>query len=102
MEQNLVSVINIPTYNRAHLVGKAIDSVLSQDHDAVEVLVVDDGSKDETEAFMARTYGDNPKVRYLRKPNGGVASARNLGLREAKGAFIGLLDADDEWLPGQA
>jgi glycosyltransferase involved in cell wall biosynthesis len=100
MDQSLVSVI-IPTYNRAHLVGKAIESVLSQDHDAVEVLVVDDGSKDETEAFMARTYGDNPKVRYLRKPNGGVASARNLGLREAKGAFIGLLDADDEWLPNK-
>jgi glycosyltransferase involved in cell wall biosynthesis len=95
-----VSVI-IPTYNRARLVGTAIESALAQDYPQIEVLVIDDGSSDGTREMMARAYGGNPKVRYLPKTNGGVSSARNLGIRESRGEFVALLDADDTWLPGK-
>ena len=91
----LVSVV-IPTYNRASIIGRAIDSVLSQQYRAVEVIVVDDGSTDGTEDLV-RKY--DSRVRYVRQPNAGVSAARNLGLRETKGEFIALLDSDDEWLP---
>ncbi len=95
-----MSVI-IPTYDRARLVGAAVESVLAQDYPDVEVLVVDDGSKDDTRELMTKAYGTNPKVRCLSKPNGGVSSARNLGIRESRGEFIAFLDADDTWLPGK-
>ncbi len=98
--RGLVSVI-IPTYNRAKLVGAAVESVLAQDYRDVEVLVINDGSTDETASVMAKTYGSNPKVRCIPKANGGVSSARNLGLRESRGEFIAFLDADDVWLPGK-
>jgi glycosyltransferase involved in cell wall biosynthesis len=91
----LVSVV-IPTYNRVSIVGRAIDSVLSQHYRAVEVIVVDDGSTDGTEDLV-RKY--DSRVRYVRQSNAGVSAARNLGLRETKGEFIALLDSDDEWLP---
>ncbi len=96
----LVSVI-IPTYNRARLVGSAVESALSQDYPKTEILVIDDGSSDGTREMMARAYGANPKVRYLPKANGGVSSARNLGIRESRGEYVALLDADDAWLPGK-
>jgi len=93
-----VSVV-IPTYNRAHLLPRALASVLSQEG-VLEVLVVDDGSSDDTEAVV-KGFGD-PRLRYLRQPrNLGAAAARNRGLREARGEFIALLDSDDEWLPGK-
>jgi glycosyltransferase involved in cell wall biosynthesis len=91
----LVSVI-IPTYNRAYIVGKAIDSVLRQTYANVEVVVVDDGSTDGT-ADLLRRY--DHRVRYLAQKNAGVSAARNTGLRAARGEFIALLDSDDEWLP---
>jgi glycosyltransferase involved in cell wall biosynthesis len=103
-ERGLLSVV-IPSYNRARLVGDAIDSVMTQTWPHVEAIVVDDGSTDDTEAavvpWVAR-YGD--RVRYIRKPNGGVASARNVGFVAARGEFIALLDSDDVWHPwkGQA
>jgi len=100
MNDGLVSVI-IPTYNRSHIVCSAIDSVIAQDYPEIEILVIDDGSTDDTREVMARIYGDNPKVRYLPKRNGGVSSARNLGIRESRGEFIAFLDADDTWLPGK-
>ena len=90
-----VSVV-IPAYNRASLVGQAIDSALAQTFTDREIVVVDDGSTDGTAAAV-ETYGD--RVRLVRKPNGGEASARNAGIREAKGTWIAFLDSDDLWEP---
>lgn len=100
MTEGLVSVV-IPTYNRVGLVGAAVESALAQDRADLEILVVDDGSKDGTREMMARVYGGNPRVRCLSKANGGVSTARNLGIRESRGEFVAFLDADDVWLPGK-
>jgi glycosyltransferase involved in cell wall biosynthesis len=97
-EAGLLSVV-LPTYQRAYIVGRAIESVLAQTHRPVEVVVVDDGSTDDTRAVVKR-YG--PEVRYIHQTNGGVSRARNTGLRAARGEFIGLLDSDDVWLPWKA
>ena len=91
----VVSVI-IPTYNCSPLLGGAIRSVLDQTVSDYEILVIDDGSTDETAAVVER-YGE--RVRYLRQENRGVAAARNLGIRSAKGEFVAFLDADDLWKP---
>ncbi|HXE79727.1 MAG TPA: glycosyltransferase family A protein [Vicinamibacterales bacterium] len=92
-----VTVI-LPTYNRAHLLRRAVDSALAQTFDDFELLIVDDGSTDETSA-VARSFTD-ARVRYLRQPrNAGVSAARNRGLREARADLIAFLDSDDEWLP---
>lgn len=91
----LVSVI-IPTFNRADVICNAVDSVLSQTYAPVELIVVDDGSTDNTPDLL-RQYGAD--VHYIRKPNGGVADARNVGFQHAKGAYIAYLDSDDCWLP---
>jgi glycosyltransferase involved in cell wall biosynthesis len=90
----------IDTYNYARFIGNAIESVLAQDFppEQMEVLVVDDGSTDNTREVVAR-FG--ARVRYLHKPNGGQASALNLGFAEARGEYVALLDADDVWLPGK-
>lgn len=92
---DLVSAV-IPTYNRAYIVGRAIESVLRQTYQPVEVVVVDDGSTDDTRQLV-ESFGE--PVRYLYKPNGGVTAARNFGLRHIRGEFVGLLDSDDEWFP---
>lgn len=90
-----VSVV-IPAYNAARYVGAAIESVLAQTAADLEAVVVDDGSKDDTESVVRR-YGT--RVRYLRQENAGVAVARNRGLAESRGHWVGFLDADDTWLP---
>jgi O-antigen biosynthesis protein len=93
----LVSAV-IPTYNRAHMVERAIASVLAQTYRPLEIIVVDDGSTDDTAARVARLSA--PEVRYHRTPsNAGASAARNLGISEARGELIGFLDVDDEWLP---
>jgi glycosyltransferase involved in cell wall biosynthesis len=97
-DRALVSVV-IPTYNRAHSLSRAVDSVLGQTHGDVEILLVDDGSKDDTPELVKERYGSERRVRYLRQENTGVSGARNHGLREATGDFVALLDSDDEWLP---
>jgi glycosyltransferase involved in cell wall biosynthesis len=88
----------IDTYNHERFLAEAIESVLAQDFPAreMEILVVDDGSTDATPQVAAR-YAD--RIRYIRKENGGQASAFNVGFSEARGEFIALLDADDVWLP---
>ena len=91
----LVSVV-IPSYNRGYILDRAIESALSQTYPHVEVIVVDDGSTDDTGAVAAR-YGS--RIRYIRKENGGVSSARNRGFAESRGEFVALLDSDDGWLP---
>jgi glycosyltransferase involved in cell wall biosynthesis len=91
-----VSVI-IPTYNRRDLVQRAIGTVLAQTRTVQEILVVDDGSTDGTGEALAAAFGD--RIRCVRQANGGVSSARNHGLRLARGRYLALLDSDDEWLP---
>ena len=94
-----VSVV-LPTYNGATrgFLGEAIDSVISQSDADFELLIVDDGSTDATEQFCAR-YLTDPRIRYVRKANGGLASARNAGIREARAELICFLDDDDVWKP---
>jgi glycosyltransferase involved in cell wall biosynthesis len=87
----------IPAYNGASTLQRAIDSVVAQGPVVSEIIVVDDGSTDET-AAVARA---NP-VRYIYQENQGVAAARNRGAREASEAFVGFLDADDEWLANKS
>ena len=91
----LVSVI-IPTYNRADLVGEAIESALRQTYPACEVIVVDDGSTDETPAVLAR-YGD--AIRRVRTANRGCAAARNTGVGLARGDYLAFVDSDDLLMP---
>ncbi|MDQ8184956.1 glycosyltransferase [Pelagicoccus sp. SDUM812002] len=94
-----VSVI-IPTYNRAQLVVRAIESVRSQSLTDIEILVIDDASTDQTEAAVAGI--EDSRIRYFRQQsNQDVSAARNRGLREARGRYIAFLDSDDEWLPGK-
>jgi glycosyltransferase involved in cell wall biosynthesis len=88
--------ITIPTFNCARFIERAIDSALAQTYADYEIVVVDDGSTDDTRQVLAR-YGD--KVRYVHQPNGGLSSARNLALAHASGELIAYLDADDIWYP---
>jgi Glycosyl transferase family 2 len=90
----LVSVV-IPCWNQAHYLGEAIESVLAQSHPRLEVVVVDDGSRDNSFEVASRY----PGVRALRQPNSGVAIARNRGLAATAGEFVAFLDADDRLLP---
>ncbi len=85
----------IPTFNRAHLLGRALDSVLAQTLPLRQIIVVDDGSTDSTAELVA----GYPGVSYLRQENRGVSAARNLGIRHCGCDWIALLDSDDEWLP---
>ncbi|MGH7719384.1 MAG: glycosyltransferase family A protein [Gemmatimonadaceae bacterium] len=91
--QPLVSCV-IPVYNGARYLGEAIDSALGQSYPAIEVLVVDDGSTDDSGA-VAAAYGE--RVRYFRQENAGPPAARNTGVREARGEVIAFLDSDDLW-----
>ena len=92
----LISVI-IPVYNGAHFLGDAVANVLSQRYDPLDIIVVDDGSTDDIAAAVARLPVE---VRYLRQDNGGAASARNRGIRDASGDLIAFLDVDDLWPDG--
>lgn len=91
----------IPTYNHADLLPRAIESVLSQADERVELIVVDDGSSDDTVAVLTKAqeqYG--PRLQVIRQANSGAAAARNTGLRASRGQHVLFLDADDELLPG--
>ena len=90
-----VSVI-VPAYNRAKLLSRALESIFAQTFNDYEVIVVDDGSKDETPEVIKQFAG---RVKYIRKENGGSASARNRGIEESKGEYIAFLDSDDTWVP---
>lgn len=86
----------IPTYNYGRFLGEAIESVLRQTYPALELIVVDDGSTDNT-PDVAGSYGN--RIRYIRTANQGVSAARNAAIALAKGDLIALLDADDRWQP---
>src|SRR5690242_16565836 len=88
----------LPAYNQGRVVGQAIDSALAQTHPDVEVVVVDDGSTDETGEVLAR-YQRQPNVKALRQPNAGLPVTRNRGLAAATGDHICFLDADDVLAP---
>lgn len=96
-EKPKVSVI-IPTYNREHLIGRAIQSVLNQTYRDFEIIVVDDGSTDNI-GEVVKSFNDE-RIRYIRhEKNKGAAAARNTGIKAAKGEYIAFQDSDDEWLP---
>jgi glycosyltransferase involved in cell wall biosynthesis len=94
-EQLLVSTI-IATYNRAYIVCEAIDSIINQTYKNVEIIVVDDGSTDDTQEKL-RKYGD--KIRYIYQNNSGPAEAWNSGIKASQGKIICFLGSDDVWLP---
>ncbi|HDY65504.1 MAG TPA: glycosyltransferase family 2 protein, partial [Phycisphaerae bacterium] len=90
-----ISVI-IPTYNRAHLLRRALSSIAAQTVGVDEIVVVDDGSTDDTRQILE---GSNQPVCYVYQPNAGAAAARNRGIEQASCQWIAFLDTDDEWLP---
>lgn len=92
-----VSII-LPTYNRAYCINRAVDSVLCQTWQGWELIVVDDGSADNTEEIMAAYAASDERVRYCRQPrNSGVSAARNEGIRQARYEYIAFQDSDDVW-----
>ena len=98
-----VSVI-IPTFNRAHLIEESVSSVLSQTFKPKEVIVVDDGSNDKTWDVLKNlgfsvSESQKKSLRYIYKENGGVSSARNIGIELSSSEYVALLDSDDQWKP---
>lgn len=96
MSKGLVSIV-IPTYNRARLLCRTLDSVLAQTHSDWEAIVIDDGSCDNTSKVIAERYSDEARIRYIYQPNEGVCSARNHGLALVQGDYVAFLDSDDTW-----
>jgi glycosyltransferase involved in cell wall biosynthesis len=88
----------IPSFNSGRFIREAVDSALAQTVMPMEVIVIDDGSTDNTTEIIA-AYAPDPRVRYIRQKNAGQSTARNNGIRAAQGEFIALLDADDRWKP---
>jgi glycosyltransferase involved in cell wall biosynthesis len=95
-----VSVV-IPVYNSAAYLKECLISVLGQSEPVYELVVVDDGSTDSTSEIVTEFLAKYPKIRYLRKRNGGPASARNLGITASSGNYIALIDSDDIWKPNK-
>ena len=92
-----MSVI-IPTYNRARLLPRCLDSVLSQELQPLEIIVVDDGSTDTSAQLVSRDY---PGIKLVSQENKGVSAARNAGINAAQGDWLAFLDSDDAWFPGK-
>ena len=92
-ESPLVSII-LPTFNRADVISRAIESVINQTYSNYELIIVDDGSSDNTSAIVSKyTSG----VKYIKQLNSGVSSARNTGIRSSSGKYIAFIDSDDAW-----
>lgn len=98
--QGLVSVI-VPAYNAENFISETLDSALSQTYENIEVIVVDDGSRDLTAAIVKNAARRDRRVKLLRQQNLGVAAARNLAIERASGEYIAPLDADDVWYPAK-
>lgn len=92
----MVSVV-LPTYNRENLVGKSIESVLSQTYEDFELIIVDDGSKDNTKSLIEKYMENDSRIKYIYQENAGYPSAINRGLIECKGEYIAFEDSDDIW-----
>jgi glycosyltransferase involved in cell wall biosynthesis len=97
LENQLVSVIT-PAYNAAAFLAQTIESCLAQTYPHLEMLIVDDGSTDDTAAIVQRYCGDD-RIRFFQTPNRGTSSARNVALSQARGSLIACLDSDDLWFP---
>jgi len=96
-----VSIL-IATYNRANLLGRAIESVVDQDFKDWELLIADDGSTDDTEKVVRTFSSTDARIKYLRGPHfGRIAKISNFGLKEAKGEYVAILDDDDHWCDPQ-
>lgn len=97
-EEILISVV-IPTYNRSDYLIEALNSVINQTYKNIEIIIVDDGSKDNTKEIVNNYIELNKtkNIRYYYKDNGGVATARNFGIKHSEGVFIAFLDSDDLW-----
>lgn len=95
----LVSVI-MPAYNVDRYIDAAVQSVLAQTYPDFELIVIDDGSTDDTNRIVQSHMGRDPRVQLLQQPNGGISAARNFGLRTSRGSLVALLDGDDVWEPG--
>lgn len=93
-QETLVSVI-VPVFNAEKYIEKCVSSIAAQTHGALEILLVDDGSRDKTPAILDKLALGDARIRVLRKENGGAASARNFGISHAQGEYIGFVDADD-------
>ncbi len=96
MDKPSISAL-IPTYNCAKYIAKSIDSVLAQTYPAAEILIVNDGSTDDTPNVVS-AYAD-PRLRYIEIPHAGIAAARNKGIEDASSDYLAFLDADDLWRP---
>jgi glycosyltransferase involved in cell wall biosynthesis len=94
----VVSVV-VPAYNAGAFIGQALDSALGQTLGRLDVVVIDDGSEDETSTIVERLARRDPRLRLVHQENAGVGAARNTGIRLARGAYIAPLDADDVWAP---
>lgn len=94
---DLISII-IPTFNRAEVLLRAVNSVFNQTFKNFELIIVDDRSTDNTEQLLQPTISNN-SLQYFKTPNRGVAAARNFGVQKARGNWFAFLDSDDEWLP---
>jgi glycosyltransferase involved in cell wall biosynthesis len=94
---NTISVI-ITTYNRKDTIERALNSVLKQTHPADEIILIDDGSTDQTYQLIREKY---PKIKYIWQTNKGISQARNTGISVSSGQWIAFLDSDDEWLPSK-
>jgi teichuronic acid biosynthesis glycosyltransferase TuaG len=98
MEKGLVSIIT-PMYNGERFIGQTIESVLSQSYTNWEMIVIDDGSKDNGATIVNEYTKKDPRIQLISQLNAGCGAARNNGIRAAKGQYISLLDADDTWNP---
>jgi len=97
MNDTAISTI-IPTYNRAHFLTRSINSVLIQLEPDDELIIIDDGSTDNTKGIVSR-FGN--RVQYIRTPNNGAGAARNKGVQEARNPLVAFADSDDEWMPNK-
>jgi glycosyltransferase involved in cell wall biosynthesis len=94
----LISIV-VPAFNAAATIRESIASALNQTHRKIEVIVVDDGSEDQTGDVVASLVRSDARISYFHQANAGVAAARNLGIAKAQGDFVATLDADDLWYP---
>ncbi len=97
-EETLISVV-LPTFNREKLIARSISSILNQTYKNFELIVVDDGSTDNTEQVVRAIH--DPRIIYIKNEHRGGAAARNTGIQAARGAYIAFQDSDDEWFPSK-
>ena len=98
--KNLVSVV-MATYNRADVVGRAIDSILNQTHNNFEFIIVDDGCTDRTSQILQKYVANDKRIILLKQNNQGLAAARNVGVDKAQGKYVAFMDDDDISLPNR-